>query len=71
MNLLKTRKRLWEILESGKENDKVSVYTDIFLITLIVLNITAVLLETVDSIYSNYKFHFLLHLQKTNSDAKL
>ena len=60
MNLLKNRKRLWEILEKGNENDRVSVYTDIFLITLIILNITAVLLETVDSIYSVYQFHFLL-----------
>ena len=60
MNLLKNRKRLWEILEKGNENDKVSVYTDIFLITLIILNITAVLLETVDSIYSVYQFHFLV-----------
>ena len=60
MNLLNTRKRLWQILERGNENDKVSVYTDIFLITLIILNITAVLLETVDSIYSVYKFEFLL-----------
>ena len=56
MNLLNTRKRLWQILERGSENDKVSVYTDIFLITLIILNITAVLLETVDSIYLEYKF---------------
>ena len=60
MNLLQTRKRFWEILEEGNENDKVSVYTDIFLITLIILNITAVLLETVDSIYAVYKYHFLL-----------
>ena len=60
MNLLNTRKRLWEILEKGNENDRLSVYTDIFLITLIILNITAVLLETVDSIYSVYKFHFLV-----------
>ena len=60
MNLLQTRKRFWEILEEGNEKDKVSVYTDIFLITLIILNITAVLLETVDSIYSIYKYHFLL-----------
>ena len=60
MNLLQTRKRFWEILEEGNEKDKVSVYTDIFLITLIILNITAVLLETVDSIYSVYKYHFLL-----------
>ena len=60
MNLLNTRKRLWQILERGSENDKVSVYTDIFLITLIILNITAVLLETVDSIYSVYRFEFLV-----------
>ncbi len=60
MKLYKTRKRLWEVLENGNENDKISVYTDIFLITLIILNIVAVLLETVDSIYTIYKFHFLL-----------
>ena len=54
------RKRLWEILESGNENDKVSIYSDVFLITLIILNIVAVLLETVDSIYSVYKYHFLI-----------
>ena len=30
MNILNTRKRLWDILEKGNENDKVSVYTDIF-----------------------------------------
>ena len=60
MSFINTRRRLWEILENGNENDKASVYTDIFLITLIILNITAVLLETVDSIYSVYKFHFLI-----------
>ena len=60
MNIKNKRKRLWEILEKGNENDKVSVYTDIFLIALIILNITAVLLETVDSIYSVYKYHFLV-----------
>ena len=54
MNLKKNRKRLWEILEKGNENDKASFYTDIFLIVLIILNITAVLLETVDSIYYVY-----------------
>ena len=60
MNFKNKRKRLWEILEKGNENDKASIYTDIFLITLIILNITAVLLETVDSIYSVYKYHFLV-----------
>ena len=60
MKLKKIRNRLWQILEKGNENDKVSVYTDIFLITLIILNIIAVILETVDSIYLVYKLHFLI-----------
>ena len=60
MKLIKIRNRLWQILEKGNENDKVSVYTDIFLITLIILNITAVILETVDSIYIGYKLYFLI-----------
>ena len=60
MNLFNTRKRLWEILEKGNEDDRVSICTDVFLISLIVLNIIAVLLETVDSIYSVYRFEFLI-----------
>ena len=34
MSLKLIRKRLWQILEKGNEEDRVSVYTDIFLITL-------------------------------------
>ena len=60
MNKKSLRKRIWEILEKGNSNDKVSFYTDIFLITLIVFNIIAVLLETVDSIYSKYALEFLI-----------
>lgn len=60
MNKKSLRKRIWEILEKGNSNDKVSFYTDIFLIALIVFNIIAVLLETVDSIYSNYALEFLI-----------
>ena len=60
MGFLETRKRLWQILERGNSEDKISVYTDIFLISLIILNIIAVLLETVDSIYTLYKFEFLI-----------
>ena len=60
MNLKIIRRRLWQILEQGNENDKVSVYTDIFLITLIILNIIAVVLETVDSIYLGYEYSFLI-----------
>ena len=60
MNKKSIRKRIWEILEKGDPNDKVSFYTDIFLITLIIFNIIAVLLETVDSIYTLYSFEFLV-----------
>ena len=60
MSLKFIRKRLWQILEKGNETDRVSVYTDIFLITLIILNIIAVILETVDSIYSAYSFYFII-----------
>ena len=54
------RKRIWEVLEKGSSHDKKSLYTDIFLISLILLNIVAVLLETVDSIYNHYKTQFLI-----------
>ena len=60
MNKKSFRKRIWEILEKGNSNDKVSFYTDIFLITLIIFNIIAVLLETVESIYSKYTLEFLI-----------
>jgi voltage-gated potassium channel len=60
MNKKSLRRRIWEILEKGNSNDKISFYTDIFLITLIIFNIIAVLLETVDSIYSKYAFEFLV-----------
>jgi voltage-gated potassium channel len=54
------RKRIWEVLETGNSHDKASLYIDIFLISLILLNIVAVLLETVDSIYNQYKTQFLI-----------
>ena len=54
------RKRIWEVLEKGSAHDKTSLYTDIFLISLILLNIVAVLLETVDSIYNQYRTQFLI-----------
>ncbi|MEC8100559.1 MAG: ion transporter [Pseudomonadota bacterium] len=60
MNKKSLRKRIWEILEKGNSNDKVSFYTDIFLITLIIFNIIAVLLETVESIYFKYALEFLI-----------
>ena len=60
MKSLGIRKRIWEILETNNPNDKFSYYTDILLISLIILNIIAVLLETVDSIYNKYALEFLI-----------
>ena len=61
------RKRIWEVLEKGAANDKTSLYIDIFLISLILLNIVAVLLETVDSIYDQFKFPFLIFERLSNA----
>ena len=53
-------KKIKSYLEKNGSHDKTSLYTDIFLISLILLNIVAVLLETVDSIYNQYKIQFLI-----------
>ena len=39
------RKRVWTLLEPANEKDKASRITDIFLVTLIFLNILMVILE--------------------------
>ena len=59
MKTKKIRSRLYEILEKQDGKDKLGIYSDLFLIILIILNIIAVLLETVDSIYSAYKLQFI------------
>ncbi len=41
------KNRVWEILEAAKEGDKLSRWTDIFILSLIFLNVSAVILETV------------------------
>ncbi len=53
------RTRCWEILEPGKENDKFSKKIDFFLLILISLNVLSVILETVDSLFQEYKKFFL------------
>ena len=52
------RKRCWELLEPGGENDSLSKKVDIFLLCLISLNVLTVILETVESMYINYKIFF-------------
>jgi voltage-gated potassium channel len=50
--------RVFEILEKGKVDDRQSLYCDIFLSILIVVNLIAVCLETVDSLFAAYKSIF-------------
>ena len=55
----KIRKRCWELLEPGGEEDFTSKKVDIFLLVLISLNVLSVILETVDFLYKKYEFFFL------------
>ena len=55
---MKIRQRCWELLEPGEENDRISKNIDIFLLGLISLNILSVILETVDSLFNQYKILF-------------
>ena len=53
-----SQKRVFEIIEKGQANDRASRYCDLFLFTLILLNLVAVCLETVDSLYARYRSVF-------------
>ena len=53
-----SKKRTLEILEKAKPGDKVSQYSDFLLSTLIILNLLAVSLESVESIGSTYRKQF-------------
>ncbi len=52
------QKRIFEIIEKGQADDPASRYCDLFLFTLIVLNLVAVCLETIDSLYIRYQTVF-------------
>ena len=54
-----TRRRIYEILEKGQPGDRQSLNCDIFLSVLIVVNLIAVCLETIDSLFVTYKFIFI------------
>lgn len=54
------KKRIYEILEVASPGDRASKYTDIFIMGLIILNVTAVILETVESLYIRYSTYFHL-----------
>lgn len=56
--LVITRKRVWEILEVGREGDRVSRWVDGLLLLLIALNVLAVILESVPALAAQYGVAF-------------
>ena len=53
-----SQKRIFEIIEKGEAEDRASRLCDLFLFGLIILNLVAVCLETVGSLYTQYKAVF-------------
>ena len=53
-----SKKRTLEVLEKAKPGDKTSQYSDVLLSTLIILNLLAVSLESVESIGATYRKEF-------------
>lgn len=54
------RKRIWEILEAAEEGDTASRCFDVFILSLIFLNVAAVILVSVESLEKSYEAHFYL-----------
>ena len=54
-----TQRRIFEILEKGQVGDRLSLRCDLFLSILIVVNLIAVCLETIDSLFLEYKAIFV------------
>ncbi len=52
------KKRIFEVIEKGRPGDRASRYFDIFLVILIVLNVTAIILASVKPIYSAFRTGF-------------
>ena len=55
-----SQQRILEILEKAKPGDKTSQYSDLFLSTLIILNLLAVSLESVESIGNVFRYEFYI-----------
>ncbi len=53
-----TQRRTYEVLEKGQVGDHLSLRCDLFLSILIVVNLVAVCLETIDSLFIAYKSIF-------------
>lgn len=52
------KERIFETLEKGTGDDRLSRRFDIFIMTLIILNVILVILETVEHIYIKYAYWF-------------
>jgi len=52
------RERTFEILDIGAKNDRLSRIIDVFLITLISLNVLSVILETLPALQTRYQSLF-------------
>lgn len=59
MSLRHIHQRLYEILEAGRADDAASRAFDTFIITLIALNVLAIALQTVGSLYAQYRTFFI------------
>ena len=55
-----SQRRTFEILEKGQVGDRLSLRCDLFLSILIVVNLIAVCLETIDSLFLEYKTIFVV-----------
>ena len=55
-----SQKRAFEIIEKGQADDTASRFCDVFLFALIVINLAAVCLETVDELYAQYQKIFTI-----------
>jgi len=55
---IKFKKRLYEILEIATIGDRISKLFDIFIMTLITLNVIAVILATVERLNLQYQYYF-------------
>jgi hypothetical protein len=55
-----TQRRVFEILEIVWVDDRQSLYCDLFLSALIIVNMIAICLETIDSLFAAYKTVFVV-----------
>ena len=53
-----SKERIFEILEKGRANDPMSIGCDVFLSVLIIINVIAVCLETVEALNTAYRSTF-------------